>query len=1043
MGLTRLAVARPVTICMGLTSLLVLGAISLAGLPLDFLPHAEFPFIGVQVPYDNGVPGQVEREIARPVEEVLATLGGVREIFSQSNSGGVFVGVQFEWGRNVDVLRLEVKEKIDLIRPQLPADVRDIRLLTFDTNDIPVVEGRISARDRDLSESYDLIDRRVIQRLARVPGVGRVSVNGVQPPEVTVYLDLGRMKEHRVDGRTVFALLRDANFDLTVGQVEHDGLRYSVRAGAETADWTELAELPLNERGLRLGDVARVHHGTPTSSFGRFLNLEPAVAFEIQKSSGANTVEVVRRVREELDRINEDPALDGIDVLMFFDQGEQITHSLESLLASGLVGALLAIGVLYFFLRHLLTTLIVAMAIPVSILGTCTYLFLSGGSLNVLSMMGLMLGVGMLIDNAVVVLEAIHRRLQLGEPPLRATLEGSREVGRAVVSATLTSVVVFAPIVFGGGDELVVWLREVGITISITLLFSLVVSLTVIPVLTSRLRSGAAVHANPLVERWTRHYARILEWSAFRHPRLTSFVIVPAVIAVTVLAVAATGFGPETSHERGVRREYLELDLDYADDVDYRTSRTYVEAVQQRMWDLRESYGLRHVYSFYADDRGLVRLYFEQATLDAAFLARMRERVRADLPALAGVRYRLGGEDGAGSGAKSVSVTVHGEDTEELGRLAAEVQRRLELLPGFTDTRTDTGRGHREVHVHVDGERSRRLGVEPASVAEVMGITLRGVLLPRLRAADRELDLWVVLDEDDRRGIEDLNALTVAVQDDAEVTLDQVATTVQSRGTTEIRRIDQRTAVRVNASYEGENFDAALSEVRRTMDALALPAGYGWNFGSQIQRAREQQNQMGVNTLLALLCVYMIMASLFESLRHPGVVMSCVPFASLGVVWLMLATDTPLNIMAMIGIVILIGIVVNNGIVLVDHVNHYRRSGLHLDDALRRGAIERFRPILMTASTTVLGLVPLAVGQSHVGNGELYPMARALMGGLISSTALTLVLLPTYLRLGEHFAAWSSRRGATLRALMARPWSRRSGRGVPEPVAANSCTLRP
>ena len=1025
MWLTRLAVSRPITVSMALLSLVVLGAISLTKVPLNFLPQAEFPFIGVQVPYANGVPGQVEREIARPIEEVLATLGGVREIFSHSDDQGTFVGMRFEWGRDVDVLRLEVKEKIDQIRPDLPDDVRDIFLLTFDTNDIPVVEGRISARDRDLSESYDLIERRVINRLARVPGVGRVNVNGVEPPDVTVYLDLEAMKEHGIDGRRVFSLLRDANLDLTVGEVTRDGLRYGVRAGAEVQHWSDLADLPLNERGLRLEDVAEVHYGTPVLTYGRFINLEPAVAFDIQKSSGANTVEVVERVREELERINRDPALDGVDVLMFFDQGEQITHSLESLLMSGLVGAVLAIGVLYFFLRHLATTLIVSLAIPISIVGTCTYLYLSGRSLNVLSMMGLMLGVGMLIDNAVVVLESIYRHLQRGESPVDATLRGSREVGRAVVSATLTSIVVFAPVVLGGGDELMTWLKEVGLTISITLLFSLVVSLTVIPVLTSHLpRSQARMKANPLVEAWTRQYARVLEWTAIRHPWITSFAIVPAVIALTVGAVVLTGFGPDVEGERGIRREYMQVRFDFADDVDYRTAREYAEVVQRQIWEHREEYDLEYVYTWYQDGYAMHRLYFEQGVVDPAFQASMREKLREDLPRLAGVELRIGDENGGGSGAQSFSVTLHGEDSQELSRLAEEVKRRLGLLDDVRDLSTDDERGNREILVQVDGERSRRLGLDPASVAEVMGITLRGVPLPRLRTAERELDLWVVLDEDDRRSVEDLRALTVGIENGREITLGQLADTVETRGASRIQRLDQRTAVRVRGSYEGEDFDAALAEVRRTMDSMVLPAGYGWNFGNEIQRAREQQNRMGTNALLALICVYMIMASLFESLRHPMVVMSCVPFAILGVIWLLLLTNTPLNIMAMIGIVILIGIVVNNGIVLVDHVNHHRREGLDVDEAIRRGGVERFRPILMTATTTVLGLVPLALGDTHVGNGELFPMARALMGGLISSTALTLVLLPTYYRTSEIVAAWTGRRWAALRAW--RPRRRRA-----------------
>jgi len=1038
MWLTRLAVDRPITVTMGLLSLVVLGAISMSKLPLNFLPKAEMPFIGVQVPYNNGVPAQVEREISRPIEEVLATLGGVKEIFSNSESNGAFIGVEFDWGRDVDVLRLEVKEKIDQIRPELPSDVRDIFLLTWNTADMPIVEGRISARDRDLSESYDLIDQRVIQRLQRVPGVGRVNVNGVEPPDVTVYLHLDRMKEHRIDGGQIFGMLRDANLDLTVGQVEKDGLRYAVRAGARIDHWEDLADLPINDRGLKLGDIADVHYGTPRLPYGRFINLEPAVAFDIQKSSGANTVDVVNRVRNELAKINDDPTLHGVDVVMFFDQGEQITHSLEGLLASGLIGAVLAVAVLFFFLRNLATTLITALAIPISIVGTCTYLYFADYSLNVLSMMGLMLGVGMLIDNAVVVLEAIVRRMQLGEDPRTATLRGTQEVGRAVVSATLTSIVVFAPIVLGGGSELVVWLKEVGVTISITLVFSLIVSLTVIPVLTAHLlRDTGVVKANPLMDRLAGRYERVLHWTAVRRPIVTAWGIVPVVVLVTGGVIAATGFGPEDMSEgNGVRQEYMTVRFDFADDVDYHTSRRYAETVQEILWAKRESYDIEYLYTWYQDGYAMHRLYFYDGAVTKKMSERVREQLREDLPEMAGVTFLLGNEDGSGSGAETFSVTLHGEDSEELGRLSREVKRRLELVDDVSQVTTDEERGNREVRVHVDGERARKLGMDPASIAEVMGISMRGVPLPRLRTAERELDLWVVLHEDDRRSIEDLQSLTVGLENGQEITLAQVATTVEGRGAARISRLDQRAAVRVSGVYEGEDFSAALDDVRSTMDGMAFPTGYGWNFGSRMLQQQEQSNEMATNALLALVCVYMIMAALFESLRHPLVVMSCVPFAAVGVVWFMLATFTPFNIMAMIGMVILIGIVVNNGIVLVDHVNSYRDQGVPLEEAVLRGGKERFRPILMTATTTVLGLIPLAVGDNHVGNGELFPMARALMGGLISSTALTLLLLPTYLVLGERWQAFLGRRWNWLRAW--RPFRRRSRvrDGLSEPVGS-------
>ncbi len=1007
MWLTRLAVRRPVTVVMVLVSVLVLGAISLRRVPLNFLPNAELPFIGVLIPYPNGVPGQVEKEIARPVEEVLATMGGVKEVFSQSDGEQCFVGVEFSWGRDVNLLRLEVKEKLDQIRPDLPADVRDIMLFTFNTNDIPIVEGRISAKDHDLSGSYDLIEHRIVNRLQRVPGVGRVGLDGVEPADVSVYLKLDRIKKHRIDVGRLFDQLSVSNFNLSVGHVTKDGLRYNLRSVGSLESLEDLRNLPVDDRGLRLRDIADVVYAEPALTYGRFLNREPAVAFYIQKASGANTVEVVKRIKQELGRINQDPALEGIDVLLFFDQGEQITNSLNGLLLSGLIGGVLAVLVLYFFLLRIGTTLIVSLAIPISIIGTACFLYLTGRSLNVLSMMGLMLGVGMLIDNAVVVLESIYRRMGMGEDPVSATLNGTRDVGKPVVSATLTSIIVFAPVIFGAKNELTTWLAEVGVTITVTLLLSLLVSLTLIPLLTTHILKGGArsVARNPLVDRWTAGYEKVLRWSAVRHPWITGVPIALGVLLLTAGLVAATKFKPDPMGERGLRQEYLQVTYDFSDNLNYHRTKEYVETVQDSLWKVKDDLGVKYVYCFYQDNAAITRLYFEDTALSEKRLKDLRKRVRAALPTLAGVTYRLGDDEGKGSGAKQFSVTVYGEDSEELNVMASEVKRRLAMVTDVHDVSTDVERGAEEVQVQIDPVRARRLGLSPGDVAQVMAVTFRGVQLPRVRAENREIDLWVSLDPADRTSIENLKGLMVGEVGGREITLDQVASTAMGRAADRITRHNRKTSVEIRGSYDGDEFDAVLKEVRATMETVHFPPGYGWNFGSRIVEAREQQGQMGINVLLALLCVYMVMASLFESLVHPATVMFCIPFASLGVIWFMIATNTPFNLMAMIGMVILVGVVVNNGIVLVAHINQLRREGCSLDEALVRGGRERFRPIMMTATTTVLGLIPLALGGSHVGDLDLYPMARALIGGLTSSTLLTLIMLPVYYQLTERMRA--------------------------------------
>nr|MEE4267270.1 efflux RND transporter permease subunit [Candidatus Krumholzibacteria bacterium] len=1008
MWLTYLSLRRPVSLAMALTSVVLLGAISIAKLPLAFLPHVEMPFIGVYIPYQGGIPAENERLIVRPVEEVLATLGGVREIFSYSDAGEVQVGVTFEWGRDVNLLRMEVKEKIDQIRGELPQDIQQIFLLTFNTSDIPIIQGRISAKGRDLSESWDLIDQKIIGPLERIPGVGRVNIDGVLPTQASVYLRFDKIMEHNVDVTHLFAELEAANVELTVGRVTDRGLRYDMRTVSGINGVEELKELPIDARGLRLGDVAEVIYGAPALNYGRILNREPAIAFWVQKASGYNTVEVCRAVEAELERINQDPALAGINSFSFFNQADQITDSLRSLTQGGLFGSVLAVVMLYIFLRRVGMTLVVSVAIPISILGTCIFMFLTGSSLNVLTMMGLMLGVGMLVDNAVVVLESIHRRQHHGASPISAAVRGTREVGRAIVASTLTTVIVFAPIVVGGADELTVWLGQVGVTISVTLLISLLVSLTVIPTLSIRM-SGKARRQDLADARWMiwlrRRYLRVLNWTAIKHPLATALGIIPLVLVVTVGAMKITNFKPDSEGDAGIRRESLYIGFDYTGQVDKYTSKDYVLRAAEYLEGRRDELGLRDVYSWYGADGAAITLFFEEGIISNEFFAEVREDLRTNLPVQAGLKYRFGGDEGQDSGAKTFSVTLSGEETEFLQQFADEAKRRLAMIEGIADLTSDGEHGKAEIQIKVDPVQAGHFGITPGTISQIMGLTYRGVLLPRLKTGDKEIDMIVSLLPEDQESLENLSLLTVGSVDGQPVQLAQVADFQYGRSPERIFRRDQRSGVSITGTWDGERLDDALREIRPVMDSLDLPFGYSWNFGSSIIRAQEQQSEMGLNMLLALACVFFVMASLFESLLYPMVVMGTVPFASLGVFWLMMATGTPFNIMAMIGMVILIGIVVNNGIVLVDHINGKRRVGYGLDEAIIEGCSDRLRPILMTAGTTILGLLPLALFHgAHVGDAEYYPMARAISGGLASSTLLTLLVMPTYYRLATLWA---------------------------------------
>ncbi len=1019
MKITELSLARPVGVLVGVLLLTVLGAVSVTRLPLEFLPRKDFPFIGVYVPYPNAVPAQVEKEIARPVEEVLATLGDVKEMFSRSESDGAFVGVRFEFGRDVDVLRLEVKEKLDQVRPLLPSDVQNLFIFTFNTNDIPIMVGRISAHGRDLASAYDLLDRHVIKPLERVDGVGRVQVDGVLPADISIYLDIDRVLEHGVDVQALFDRIASANLDLGLGKVHLDGNRYRIRAIGEFTSVDELENLLVDQRGVRLRDVADVVYDEPNPTYRRRLNGEPAVAFEIQRASGANIVDVSRGVHETLDAIREDPALDGIDVVLFFDQAEQITGGLDGLLKSGMIGSVLALGVIFVFLRRFVTTAVISVAIPFSIVSACVFLYLSDRSLNVLTMMGLMLATGMLVDNAIVVLESIHRRqAHSGDTPEAAALTGTRNVARAVIAATLTSICVFAPVVLTPSSELAVWLGEVGYTIIVALSFSLLISLTLVPLMMGRVvrharRAASRAHAGGgermprALEALKRAYVKALSWTAIRHP-IGTLGLVAASVVLTVVVAKVSGFSPASDGDRGIKRDALPIEVAFDDNVNLYGVDRYADRLESFLLAKRDSLGVESVYTFYTDNYLVSWLYFSSGDTSEDELRELREYLRGRLPTIPGTRYTIGSED-ADDGAKQLSVTLFGDDTDYLAELAAEAKRRLETVDGLEDVHSDLERGRDEVRVSLRPDESGRFGVTPRTMAEILNLTFRGMTIGTYKGPDREVPIGIVLEPGSRRSIENLSAMVVSRVDGTDISLGQIASFEVGRGPSQIYRESRRTAVPVRASYEGESFEEALEEVEALMSSLDMPEGYGWSFGRRFREAQAESDQMGVNVLLALACVYFVMASLFESFVHPLVIMLCIPFAIIGVIWMCILTGTPLNILGMIGIVILIGIVVNNGIILIDHINHHRRAGLSRGEAILRGGEERFRPILMTALTTILGLVPLAFGSASIGDGYYYPMARAVMAGLAASTVLTLLVLPTFYVIAERITLWNRR----------------------------------
>ena len=635
MNLPRLAVNRPVTTFMILICIIVIGGIALVRLPLAFLPKVDFPFIVINIPYPNSNPSQIEREIAKPVEEVLATLSGVKSLRSTSSADNVELFLEFNWGYDLDVVRMQVSEKMEQVKRSLPEEIGEIVIFSFNTTDIPIVQARISAVAVDLSDSYELLETRILNRIRRVPGVAKVELGGVLPKEIRIELILDKIREHRVDVQALIQQLQGASSNLVLGQVTEGGLRYTARAIGRFESLDAVRNMTINENGLRLSQIAEVVYEEPPIAYGRHLNRENAIALDVYKESTANTVEVVHAVMRVIEQdIDADPLLQGVNVWVWEDQANEITSSIDGLKKSGMIGALLAIFVLYFFLRRLDSTLIVSFSIPFSLLAACGILFFLGKTLNILSMMGLMIGVGMLVDNAIVVLESIDRKHRDEPDTKQAALIGSQSVMTAVITSTLTTLIVFLPVIVGTQSGLTTWLGEVGVTISIALICSLFSSLTLIPLMSGRfLRRKQTAESRPIG--WLEdRYVGLLGWTLRHRVWMAAFLVIGIGLGIVPFMTGLV----DSSFNSGGRNSFLFLRYDFDDFVYKSDAERVVNQIEDYLFENQERFGFTSIYSVYAENHAQSVLTLADDNFSDREVRKLREAIREDMPQIPGAR---------------------------------------------------------------------------------------------------------------------------------------------------------------------------------------------------------------------------------------------------------------------------------------------------------------------------------------------------------------------------------------------------------------------
>ncbi|NNE71230.1 MAG: efflux RND transporter permease subunit, partial [Rhodothermales bacterium] len=919
-----------------------------------------------------------------------------------SYEGGSNLFLEFDWGADTDLKAIQVRERIDAVRDQFPADVERIFVNRFNMADEPILQLRLSS-ERDLSGSYELLDRKLKQVLERVEGVSRVDLYGVNRREIKIELLADRIAAHRVDLGKLTSDLQSANFSVTAGRITDAGQRYVVRPVGEIRSVDEVRDLVIRRDGLRLSDVARVTLDDPELNHGRHLNRNYAVGLDIRKEAGANTVAVADRIDEALAEVGDDPDMAGINIYYMGNAAEGIVQSLRDLLESGAWGGVFALLVLFFFLRRLSTTLVVTLAVPISILCTVGALYFLGFTLNILSMMGLMLAVGMLVDNAVVVTENIHRHQRLDpENPRAATLRGVREVSLAVTAGTLTTAIVFLPMVVSQADEVTLFLKHVAVAIIISLGVSLLISLTVVPLLASRLKPPPDTGASNSIEWATERYAGLLS-SMLKRPRVAAAVVIGTLLSVIIPAsLVNMDFFPNEQGER-------EIFVIYNIQGQYTVERVEeaVDEMEEYLFANKERFEIENVYSYYEGGSAQSTLLLDPDS--DTELSELEDRIREGFPKMAIARPSF--DWGGGITGENVRILLQGESSDRLVQMSRDVAQVLSRVEGFKDVRSEAETDDQEVQVVVDRDRASQYGLSAESVARTVSTAMRGQNLRRIRTEAGEVDLRIEFQNRDRRSVDDLRNLPLQIGDGEQIKLASLADLNPRQARRSINREDRVTMMGVTVFLEDITLEEARERISQTMSNYELPAGYTWGYGRRFSEEAQSQQIMMMNLLLALVLIYLVMASLFESLIHPAAIWTSILFAIVGVFWFFLATATTFSIMAWIGILVLIGVVVNNGIVLIDHINHLRGEGLERHDAIVQAARDRMRPIVMTAATTVLGMVPLCIGNTLIGGDgpPYYPMARAIVGGLSFSTLVTLIILPAIYVFLDDVRIWGLR----------------------------------
>ncbi|MBU8905959.1 efflux RND transporter permease subunit [Desertibacillus haloalkaliphilus] len=1015
MKLVDVSVKRPVGVIMIVIAALVLGAISLKNLAIDLFPEMEIPVAVVTTNYDGAAPQEVEQLVSRPVESAVGGIEGVTSVESVSSPGSSLVVLQFDWGRNIDESMNDIRDRIDQVAGMLPDGADRPSILRIDPQQMPVMWIGLSGADPQ--RLTEIAEDEVEPFFERVSGVASVGLEGGQQREIQVELNRAQLLNYGLTGSQVVQAINTENNATSAGNLTRGSQDLQLRIDGEftSIEDIEKTPIPLQQGGsVKVSDVAIVNDTYKDVTSKSLVHGEEAIVLSIMKQSDGNTVEVSDAMYGAIEAMQAELEAEGISLSIIIDSADFIRDSIDSVINNMLIGAVMSIAVLLLFLRSIRTTLVIGITIPIAIISTFTLMYFTGETLNILSMGGLALGLGMMVDSAIVIIENIFSKRQQGYSIMEAAREGASELGPAVLASTLTSVAVFVPIVFVEGLAAELF-RPLALTVAFALFASLICALTLIPMLSSKMLGNSKALEeeeesrgfNKLLDKLKATYKKVLE-RALRL-RKTVVAVTAALVVGSLALVPFVGFEFIPGADQG----QLEIRVTTNTGANLEETESVVHQVQAEIEPYNDI-----VQSNYVSIGGgggapgmggssneatftiqLVSPSEREMTTDE-FVAAIEEGTRD----IAGAEIAIVGME-AGMGAGSpIQLNIAGPDLDVLTDLSYQVMWLLEEIDGTTNIDSTVSEGRPELQVVVDRDLAGQYGLSYQQVMTEVSLAFEGQLATQYRTDGREYDVRVILPEDTRQTIRDLETMAVRSNHGVDVPLSAVADFKQVQGPTEINRSNQQREVRVTSDIADRDLGSVNQDIQQRLANVNLPDGYSISVGGDAEDMQESFSQLGLAFILAIFLVYLVMAVQFESFVHPFVVMFSLPTMIIGVFVGLFVTNTPLSVTALIGLIMLAGIVVNNAIVLVSYINILRDKGMDRYEAIIESGISRLRPILMTTMTTALAMVPLALG---IGEGaEMQaPMAIVIIFGLLFSMVFTLVLIPVMYVIVDNFSS--------------------------------------